>query len=196
MRKIDIEKVLFIGFSIFIIGLFEMVDFIPVNLQSVDLVLFKIESAQYSSLVIAYWVISMKLALILVCVYWYSVTFYWWRFVIWVPVIIELYKLIEALNFSERYLDVNDYLKSLPFTIPLVVIAAYVFWKEIYYIQSVKLLKEVDGEIDTVVNDLVNNAHLKLMETKLVDLRLKKTKLTQKEYYSELNILKESIKEI
>ena len=196
MRKIDKEKVLFIGFSIFIIGLFEMVDFIPVNLQSVDLVLFKIESAQYSSLVIAYWVISMKLALILVCVYWYSVTFYWWRFVIWVPVIIELYKLIEALNFSERYLDVNDYLKSLPFTIPLIVIAAYVFWKEIYYIRSVKLLKEVDEEIDTVVNDLANNAHLKLMETKLVDLRLQKTKLTQKEYYSELNILKESIKEI
>lgn len=196
MRKIDKEKVLFIGFSIFIIGLFEMVDFIPVNLQSVDLVLFKIESAQYSSLVIAYWVISMKLALILVCVYWYSVTFYWWRFVIWVPVIIELYKLIEALNFSERYLDVNDYLKSLPFTIPLMVIAAYVFWKEIYYIQSVKLLKEVDEEIDTVVNDLANNAHLKLMEAKLVDLRLKKAKLTQKEYYSELNILKESVKEI
>ena len=103
------------------------------------------------------WLICTKLLLIISLSVWFITCKHWWRYVILVPLIIELFKLSSIYNDNTIVIDEIEYLYSLPITIPVIVFVIILSNKVGYFSKHHDLSNEINREIESLLKELEPN---------------------------------------
>ncbi|WP_299228285.1 hypothetical protein [uncultured Psychroserpens sp.] len=150
--------------------------FIPDNLVEVDLYFFKIGSFGFPFFRNLIYFCKMKLLILMFSILWFITCRYWWKNAILVIIIIELFKLSSIFNTNIENLYVLDFIHSLPFTLPVIILLLFISNKFNYYSSSYKMSSLLDKEIDNVFFDLYSEKDLELSQLEKEILKIKKIK--------------------
>lgn len=184
------DSILIIAFVVFAIWDYYFYNSIPEDLESFKFFFLNIEAGSYEIIQTFYFYISFKLEVLAACIVWFITCKHWWRFVIGVPFIIEIYKLISVLNVSTNKVDEIEFIQSLPFTLPLVLVIFYILWRDYQIRTGLHILKEVDLKIDGLIERKINQSQFKQMELELDQLIMAKVDLPESDYEIKLLNLK------
>ncbi|MBQ0786212.1 MAG: hypothetical protein KBT69_01835 [Oceanihabitans sp.] len=129
-----------------------------------------------------YFLITINLSL------WFVSCKHWWRYVILIPIIIELEK-INLIYYDLSY-DILDYKFHYSFilSIPIIIFLFVLSKKLNYYSLSKSINKQIDDEINVLMKHVSNykTEDYKKYKKKLVLLRKQKINLDKKEYLIKL----------
>ncbi|MDB9961268.1 hypothetical protein OAD62_04150, partial [Oceanihabitans sp.] len=111
---------------------------------------FIINSGKWESAKLFLWLINFKSLLIVLLIIWFITSNYWWRYIILIPTIIELFKLGSLFDKSSNSIDEIEFIHSLPFTIP-VLIFVFILSKKLGCFSNYKSLREeINQEIENL----------------------------------------------
>ncbi len=139
------------------------------------------------------WCISTYFLITINLILWFVSCKHWWRFVILIPIIIELDK-VNLIYYDLSY-DILDYkfYYSLLLSIPIIIFLFFLSKKLNYYSLSKSINKQIDDEINVLMKHVSNykTEDYKAYKKKLTLLRKEKIKLDKKEYLIQLIKLRE-----
>jgi len=154
---------------------------------------FTFNSGTWESVYYYLWLICTKLLLIFSLSIWFITCKHWWRYVILVPLIIELFKFSSIYNNIQLVMDEMEYLHSLPFTIPVVILVIFISRKINYYSKYLDLNNEMNAEIESLLNELeINNDKNGIIE-EFRQLKESKSSLSTEDYKSKLLQLRQQL---
>ena len=85
-----------------------------------------------------------------------------WRFVILIPFVIEIYKLIGLFDTSTTVIDETNYISSLPVTLPVIILVLFVLRRDYQIRIQNKILLDLDSEIN-LIRMLVFPPYIKIL---------------------------------
>lgn len=139
------------------------------------------------------WCTSTYFLITINLILWFVSCKHWWRFVILIPIIIELDK-VNLIYYDLSY-DILDYkfYYSLLLSIPVIIFLFFLSKKLNYYSLSKSINKQIDDEINVLMKHVSNykTEDYKAYKTKLMLLRKQKINLDKKEYLIQLIKLRE-----
>ncbi|WP_452226930.1 hypothetical protein [Lacinutrix cladophorae] len=139
------------------------------------------------------WYFSYKILTTIIFCVWYLTCKHWWKYLILVPIFIELNKI--TLAFYEFNYDIENYtiFYSLILSFPLIMALFLISKKLNYYSLSKTINKQIDEEINLLTNKFYNynKQDYKELKRKLSELRKQKVTLDKKEYLIKLIKLRE-----
>uniref|UniRef100_UPI00404AA662 hypothetical protein n=1 Tax=Gelidibacter sp. TaxID=2018083 RepID=UPI00404AA662 len=144
---------------------------------------------------IFFWLLFIKLLLLgLLCI-WFFTCRHWWRYSILVPIIIELYKVLVFLDDENRYVDEYEFIYSLPYTIPIIILLIFISNKFGYYKKSLNLNQKLTEEIDTIFSELnsVKKDNLLISQNEYKALLSIKKDISKEEYLNQLILLRNNL---
>ena len=164
--------------------LFYLYKLVPIDKQSLNIFGLIINSGGFDNVRFYIWFIILRMYVIMLLYLWYLTCSHWWRFSIFVPLSIEVFKLSTLLNTEYKALDEVEFLKSLFITIPLIIMLIIISKTFSNYSLALDFNNEINQEIDELIIDISNN------KTKRVDffnkefdfLKNEKNKLSEQEY--------------
>jgi len=167
----------------------------PENSLEWETFLFKIGSkdAEYQVDEIL-WILSYRFYALLMFSIWYLTCRHNWRFAILVPMLLEMNKLIGIFyDINNNFLSYN-FLKSLVFSIPLILIITLLSFKLKYSTFSKSLNQKLDEEIESIMKNVskLRNREFKELKKSLLQLRKQKANYSKKEYLVSLIKLRDS----
>lgn len=115
---------------------------------------FTINSGNWESVQYFFWILNIKLLIIFSLIIWYFTCKHWWKNVILIPFIIELFKLRSIFDESVEYIDEIEFFHSLPITIPIILFIIYLSKKIGYYSYYSDLHNEINQEIEIIIEEL------------------------------------------
>ncbi|MBT8319608.1 MAG: hypothetical protein KJP01_05705 [Gramella sp.] len=159
---------------------------------------FAIESGDFLDVKFFIYNICVKLLIISFLLIWFITNNHWWRHVILVPLIIEIYKLLGLLNPAVSFYDEIEYIVSLPVTIPLILLLIWLSYRIITYNQVRKLLHNLNSEADKLIIEIFDQkiSSIESLKSRLNELKQEKHLISKDQYLSKLDELKESLNQI
>lgn len=139
-----------------------------------------INSGYYLDVNYVSWIFFSKLSIISLLIMWLLTINHWWRYTIIVPIVIEIYKVLSLFNTNYSYIDENEYILSLPITIPLVILFIFIAKKINYYNNRQRFILELNKELDET---LISILEIKKINKNKVQLELRILK-SRKDYMS------------
>ncbi|WP_452226931.1 hypothetical protein [Lacinutrix cladophorae] len=152
-----------------------------------------IDSGIWESANLYLWLFCTKLLIIISLSIWFVTCKHWWRYVILVPLIIELFKFSSFYKKSE-VIDEIEYLQGLPFIIPVILFILFISKKINYYSNYIDLYNEMNNEVESILSDLEYNNN-SLVKEEFKNLKKKKSLLSKVEYKNELLRLRKQLAE-
>ncbi|WP_055444754.1 hypothetical protein [Lacinutrix himadriensis] len=134
------------------------------------------------------WYFSYKLLFFIVFILWFITCKHWWRYVLLVPLLVEVYKIsgmcYELNGISADYKFYYSFISW----VPLIIILFILSKKLNYYSLSKSINKQIDEEIYVLMNQVSNykTVDYKEFKVKLISLRKQKENLDKKEYLVQL----------
>lgn len=188
---------LFIILFVFaIIANYFLDNFIPLDLKSINIFGFEMVPGTFQSVSVFFWVLSFKIEVIALCSLWFLTCRHWWRFVILIPFVIEIYKLIGLFDTSTTVIDETNYISSLPVTLPVIILVLFVLRRDYQIRIQNKILLDLDSEINLMLIASTNQTKLKKMEAQFNELLNRKSFLSKEEYINQLNALQLKMRSI
>jgi len=175
-KYLNIRDVISIMLIIFSTLLYFVFNEIPEGFKTIDLCFFEIGSFAFPDIAQLIQYLKMKFLILIFALIWYFSCKHCWESAILVIIAIELSKVITALNSTNYALDEIDYIISLPITIPIIIILAFISKKLNAYNLTLNLRSTLDDEIDTVFHELNGKSTDGLMQLKQDLNEAKKTK--------------------
>ena len=135
-----------------------------------------------------FWNMSLNLLTAFIICLWFITCKHWWRYLLIIPLIIEIYK------FTQIFVVYNSS-QSLPYSFVLILLLLIISKKAGFYSKSKNLSSELNMEISELMVKLskVNKHKYVSIKEKLISLRSKKQTLGKKEYLAELIALQDSM---
>ncbi|MEY8848969.1 hypothetical protein AB9K26_09145 [Psychroserpens sp. XS_ASV72] len=157
-------------------------------MESISFLGLEINDYGFPDLIHLVYFLKMKILIIIFSIIWYLSCNYWWKASILVIITIELFKFITSLNSNLFYFDEIDFLVSLPFTIPIILLLFLFSAKINIYRKSNKLRYVIDNEIDEVFARLsrLDKNKLETFKAKFKELKNNKNKLNNDVYLKKL----------
>lgn len=155
-------------------------EFIKPNIYILNLGFIKITS-HYNDLQFFTWLISGKLALIILLSVWYITTKHIWKYAILIHLVITLYQLLTIIS-EEKFIDEYELLYALPIITPILILLFFIAKLMKYKSQSEVLDSLISERINTIIDILIENKILK------DDLILKFKHLKKNQHNKEKNI--------
>ena len=157
---------------------------------------FRIDAGDFGGVYFLLWLINKKSLLILFLIIWFITCKHWWRYVILVPLIIELFKL-HSLYDSLISIDEIEFLQSLPFTIPVILFLILLSKRLGFYTHYSYLKNELNQEIDDLLDELniLGKREIITLKEEFENLKNEKSLLSLKEYNDKLLKLRKRIVE-
>ena len=154
-----------------------------------------INSVHFGDVNFMAWIMFTKLSIISLLVVWYLTNIHWWRYAIFIPVVIEIYKLVSILDDNFKHIDELEYLVTLPVTLPFVVLLFFLARRVNYFNKYEQLIILINEEIDDVLNKIEINRVEEFDNIKydLSKLRQRKEKLTSEKYLKKLLELRDRL---
>lgn len=165
--------------SLLILGVtfgYYLIDYIPEGRQTIDLYFFEIGTFGFNDILQLANYAKMKFLIIILCVIWYFTCQHWWKFGILIIIVIELSKLISTLISKYHSTDEIDYLVSLPFTIPIIMLLIFLSFKLNSYNLNMEIRSKIDEEIGNVLIEINSKSKIEIYELKNRFLKLKQMK--------------------
>lgn len=158
-------------------------------------ILFTVNSNDYIDVHVLIWLINTKLLLIIGLLIWFVTGKRWWKNAILIPLIIELFKLFSVISANKFYVDNDEFIRSLPLTIPIIIMLYYIFSKMHFYTCQKKLRAEINFEIDDLIKELFKDKKEELSEIDLIfkEAKRKKNEISNEEYLSLLISIRNKI---
>lgn len=128
------------------------------------------------------WYLIIKIYLITLLSLWYFTCKNWWRLAILIPLIIELFKLLSFLNFSNQKFDETDFLTSLPITIPILIVILIISKRLKTYINAIRIYNKINLEIEQVFQELNNISPYSNILNEFHTLRRTKNIISREDY--------------
>ncbi|WP_452230238.1 hypothetical protein [Lacinutrix sp. MEBiC02404] len=154
---------------------------------------FTLNSGEWESAHFYLWLIATKLIVAISLCIWFVTCKHWWHYVLLVPLIIELFKFSSVFNSNASVIDEIEYLYSLPFTIPVVILVILVSKKINYYSKYLDLNNEMNAEIESLLVELnVNNNNALIIE-EFKKLKEDKSRLSTEDYKYQLLRLRQQL---
>jgi hypothetical protein len=178
--------------TVVIIG-FRIVHNIPREIEVLDLYFFQIDDFGFADVSTFIWFLSFKVILIFILLFWFFSCAYWWRLVLIVPLAIELFKLYEMLDVNTLIMDETNHIYSLPLTLSIGILLGIFLWKDYRIRYTQVLLKDLDQEIDDLIEESYVETELESFLEKFNALKKEKSTLSKDEYMSKLLLLKKDI---
>ncbi len=148
--------------------------------------LFTFNSGGWGNVYLYLWLTLTRLLLVFILSIWFITCKHWWRYVILVPLIIELFKFISVFNNNVSVIDEIEYIYSLPFTIPIIAFVLFISKKINYYSKYLDLNNEMNAEIESLLNELeINNDKNGIIE-EFRQLKENKSSLSMEDYKNKL----------
>lgn len=158
-----------------------------------DLGLFEIKTSGFNNVSIFVWQLNSKLLVFISLSIWFITCKNWWRLVILVPLIIELFKISSLLKSEFKPIDQFEFLHALPLVIPITILIYILSKKLNYYSNSLILNQELNMEIESLFESISSNNRLKMFRNELNNLKMRKGKHTDESYLNELIELRNKI---
>jgi len=139
------------------------------------------------------WYFSYKLLFIVFFILWFITCKHWWRYVLLVPLFIEIRKISIAYYELNYGIGEYNYYHSFILNVPLMILLFILSKKLNYYSLSKSINKQIDDEINVLMKHVSNykTEDYKAYKTKLMLLRKQKINLDKKEYLIKLIKLRE-----
>ncbi|MBQ0786211.1 MAG: hypothetical protein KBT69_01830 [Oceanihabitans sp.] len=154
---------------------------------------FTLNSGVWESIYLYLWLTFTRLLLVVILSIWFITCKHWWRYVILVPLIIELFKFISVFNNNVSVIDEIEYIYSLPFTIPIILFIIFISKKINYYSKYLDLNNEMNAEIESLLNELeINNDKAMVIED-FKKLKENKSSLSTEDYKNKLMYLRKHL---
>lgn len=153
---------------------------------------FTLNSGVWESAYFYLWLILTKLLLIFSLSIWFITCKHWWRYVILVPLIIELFKFSSVYSNTGLVMDEIEYLHSLPFTIPVVILIIFISRKINYYSKYLDLNNEMNAEIESLLTEFETNNKATVIED-FKKLKENKSSLSTEDYKGKLLQLRQQL---
>ncbi|MFD2823581.1 hypothetical protein ACFS5M_07865 [Lacinutrix iliipiscaria] len=150
--------------------------------------LFLIDSGNWDDVYFYLWMINVKLLIIIMLIIWYGTCKHWWRKVILVPLILELFKLRSFFDKSTVHIDEIEFLQSLPITIPIIIFIIFLTKKMGYFSKYSDLHNELNQEIEQIIEvlNLIKQEEIVFFKKELKYIKSKKSILSLNEYNNKL----------
>ncbi|MGC1473442.1 MAG: hypothetical protein WA775_12690 [Psychroserpens sp.] len=156
---------------------------------------FFVIDAEYYELVRHYlWINFYLLTTLLVIAIWFLTCKYWWRYVLFVPLIFQVYQYLFFLNWKSMYYSGFNFYHSLLISIPILTLLHMLSKKMGYYSIKKNYKDELNKEIFHLMNDLSlfeQNDYL-IANKQFEILKKKKNMISKRKYLSELLVLRDS----
>lgn len=168
----------------------------PEEIESLNFLFFRIESGDFTSIHVAFWVLSMKLIPIISFLMWRYNSISWWRNILLLPVLFFVWQISSVLDTDKRYFnDFKDFYLVLFLIIIALLIIRKIFLKFKTVINRKEISKEIDNEIDELlIRVSLNDKKLLLrIQNEFKSLQLKKNEISESEYLKRLLLLKSRI---
>ena len=120
---------------------------------------------------------KMKMLILFFSITWYLTCRHWWKPVILIVIIMELFKLASIFNSNFTQIDEIEFMTSMPITIPIIVLLILFSIKIKRFKFSKEVRNELDKEIDGVFFELNIDKLNRLDELK------NRIKIVRKKYY-------------
>ena len=156
---------------------------------------FTIESNYFDDVRIFVWTAMTKLLTLFILSIWFVTCKHWWRYAILIPISMESFKLIGTINDDINFFDEYEFITSLPFTIPFIIILFILAIRLNYYNLSKNLDISLDIEINNLIKELssTNSEAYKTKRNRFEALKKEKSNLKKKEYLKRLVALRNSL---
>ena len=158
---------------------------------------FRIDAGEFGGVYFLLWLINKKSLLVLFLIIWFVTCKHWWRYVILVPLIIELFKLHSLYNDSLSSIDEIEFLQSLPFTIPVILFLILLSNRLGFFTRYSYLKNDLNQEIDELLDELniLGKRDIITLKEEFENLKNEKSLLSLKEYNDKLLKLRKRIVE-
>lgn len=136
------------------------------------------------------WLLSIKVALLILLTIWYVTSTHIWRYAILVHIIVVLFQVSNILS-DNKMIDENEFLDAIPVIIPVLALI-FCLGRWVKYKSRAAILNEmIMSRIDYIINALsANNLSHNDLFLKLKALQDSKNVIKAHVYYKELNKLK------
>ena len=161
--------------------------------KTINIGWFTIHSNGFSDISVLAWMLNYKLILIFGLSIWRLTTTHWWKNAILIPLTIEIYKLINVTSTEVSNVDVNEFYFSLPITIPIILVLAYLsrILNKAIVIEYYK--NKISDEIDNIFLKLPTPKNSNEIEKEFNDIKKIKDSLSKEAYLSYLVNLRKKI---
>lgn len=134
------------------------------------------------------WYFSYKLLIVFVFILWFITCKHWWRYVLLVPLFVELHKISRAYYELNYGIGNYNFYYSFILSVPLIILLFILSKKLNYYSLSKSINKQIDEEIYVLMNQVSNykTVDYKEFKARLISLRKRKGNLDKKEYLIQL----------
>ncbi|NNF76007.1 MAG: hypothetical protein HKN00_12525 [Flavobacteriaceae bacterium] len=141
------------------------------------------------------WVFLTKLSTLILLLTWYYTTSRWWRLAILVPIIIEIFKILNLLNMNIDFIDDKEYVNSLPLTFPIILALIYLATQVNYYTLYRKLLLKMESDYHNVMTKIVKKNEIEIINIRncLSKLKEEKKNISDDKYLEKLIKLREDL---
>ncbi|WP_055444753.1 hypothetical protein [Lacinutrix himadriensis] len=157
---------------------------------------FVIDSGDLESTKFYLWLICTKLLLVFSLTIWFVTCKHWWRYVILVPLIIELFKFSSIYINTGLVIDEIEYLDSLPFTIPIVILIIFISRKINYYSKYLDLNNEMNAEIESLLTELEVKNDKDWVTEEFKNLKKNKSLFSIEDYKKKLLALRQQLSKL
>ncbi len=187
MKRIKLNDYLILLIITILPFSFYIEKFIPDNLLEMDLFGFEF---QLTNVV---WYLALKIYLIVILSIWYFTCRNWWKIAILVPLTIEFLKLIRFFNNNNEKFDENDFLTSLPITIPILFILFFISFRLRKILIADKIRNDMSSEIEQVFKELLVDSIIIEESREFLELKRNKASYNKKEYLIKLKNLRNKL---
>lgn len=168
---------------------FYLYTLIPNNIKRIDFLFLEIKSGYYSDINELVWLCSTKILTLMVLSIWFITNQNAWRWILTLPIIYEVYKLIHNIRMIEYGFDYSslDVYETFQYSIPFLVVLIYIS-KILGYQNKENKLRTINDEINQRFQRISNLTFKDYKEIKVTFENLKKHKSVEnkKIYLSEL----------
>jgi hypothetical protein len=175
LQNITIKDVLISTLILFVTFGCYLDRYIPEGITEVNFLGITIGSYGFQYVSDMIYFVKMKLLIITFSLTWYFTSKHWWKSAILVIIIIELLKLFSALNSNQRYVDEIEYMRSLPLTIPVIILITFISKKVNDYNLANNLRIELDNKINKIFFELNEESISQVTDLKTSFIKIKNT---------------------
>ncbi len=166
--------------------------------QSWDLGIFKISTSGFVDVSVFLWLLNSKVVLFLALVLWFITCKNWWRFVIIVPITIELLKITTMLTSELIAVDKFELIYALPLILIVISLIFLLARKLNYFSMAINMNHQLNYEIENLFNSLYsqNDENIVVLRLQFTLLKTNRENLDNEEYLNQLIDLRDKIKKI
>ena len=176
---------------------FFMYNVVPQDVKVWNTKWFTLQAGEHGEVNYYVWIQFIKFLTISLLSLWYISCSYWWRNILFIPIIFEFNKVFGNIYYANYYVDENEFwfALSLLISIPYIVLLYFIAKKFKYYIPNRTINNELNKEINQQITKLskFNSKDYKVIKRQLKSLMKIKNNLSKKEYLTQLIVLRDRL---